>query len=216
MLRARLRAEEALERRREVAGRQPVQVESGQHLGDLRRPAAPRRDDLGLELGLLACLLVPVSSSTRRSFTRGARISTALATVWILRARAWPLRVTSAWPLSSRSPASSARYASTSASRAAASIVRAPSRQISSRIDSPSARAVSSFTTLSIGVPSSPAFHRRLLVLNFNEDGTPRLGASGRSTTSGHTSETQRRGARLDRVRRLCVNSVGAGSSEKL
>jgi hypothetical protein len=94
----------------------------------------------------------------------------------------------SAWPFSSRSPASSARYASTSASRAAASIVRAPSRQISSSIDCPSTRAGSSFTTLNIGVPSSPAFHRRLLVLNFDEEGTPRLRASGRSTTSGHTS----------------------------
>ena len=99
----------------------------------------------------------PVSSSTRLSFTLGAVISTAPATVWTLRCRACPLRVTRRCPFSSRSSASSARYASTSASKAAASIALAPSRQISSRPERASAPASSLFTTLNIGVPSSPA-----------------------------------------------------------
>lgn len=36
--------------------------------------------------------------------------------------------------------------------------------------------------------PSSPAFHRRQLVRDFNEEGTSRLRAGGGSTSSGHTS----------------------------
>jgi hypothetical protein len=52
------RPEETLERRCEVPGRQSVQVEQWQHLGDLRGPPAPRRDDRGFELRLLAGLLV--------------------------------------------------------------------------------------------------------------------------------------------------------------
>ena len=50
----------------------------------------------------------PVSSSTRRSFTRGASIRIGPDPVAIVRGRAWPLRVTNRRPLSSSSPTSSA------------------------------------------------------------------------------------------------------------
>ena len=95
---------------------------------------------------------------------------------------------------------------SKAASRAAASIVRAPSRQISSSIDRPSAPDVSSFTTLSTGVPSSPALHRRQLVLISTRKvrrvsrrvSDPQLQvipqAGGHSTTSGHSSRVPRQG----------------------
>ena len=129
-----------------------MQVQQRQDLGDLR--------DLRHQGGMITernWAFSPVSSSTRRSFTLGAVISNAPATVWTLRLRACPLRVTSRCPSSSRSSTSSARYASTSASKAAASIVLAPSRQISSRLERPSAPAASLFTTLNLGVPSSPA-----------------------------------------------------------
>jgi hypothetical protein len=48
----------------------------------------------------------PVSGSTRLSFTRGARTTSAPATVVISRARACPLRTTSRHPASSSSSAS--------------------------------------------------------------------------------------------------------------
>src|SRR3954453_16718789 len=75
---------------------------------------------------------------------------------------------------------------------------RAPSRQISSSIERPSSPAGPSFTTLNIGVPSSPARHRRLLVLDFNEEGTPRPRGRGRSTTSGPVSGRGTRWAGAD------------------
>ena len=99
------------------------------------------------------------------------------------------LRTTSRRPRSSRSSASTAMYASTSASRAAASIRRAPSSTISSSAERISALASSSVTTLNIGVPSSPARQRRLSSFRFNEEGTSRPRAGGRPTGSGHTSQ---------------------------
>lgn len=62
-------------------------------------------------------------------------------------------------PAPSRSPANSAMYWLTSASRAAASIRRAPSRTMSS-IRDPVSVVPSSLTTLSTGVPSRPAVQR--------------------------------------------------------
>ncbi len=50
----------------------------------------------------------PVPSSMRWSFTRGASISIPPAAVVIVRATAWPLRVTSRRPFSSRSSAKAA------------------------------------------------------------------------------------------------------------
>ena len=116
----------------------------------------------------------PLSGSTRRSFTRGARISTAPAAVVIVRGRACPLRTTSRRPCSSSSPRSAARYSSTSSSNAAASIRRAPSRQISSNVDDSSSPVDSSVTTVNIGVPSSPALQRQRLLVKVNEEGTSR------------------------------------------
>lgn len=46
----------------------------------------------GGTIELLNAALAPVSGSTLRSSTRGARISTAPATVVMVRGRAWPLR----------------------------------------------------------------------------------------------------------------------------
>jgi hypothetical protein len=75
-------AEEVLQRRDKVAGRQAVQIEQRQRLGDLRRLAAPRRKDLGENRRRS-----PVVSSTRLSFTRGAFTSTGPAAVTTLRGR---------------------------------------------------------------------------------------------------------------------------------
>ena len=64
----RCRSEEPFESRSEVPGRQAVQVEQGQHLGDLRGLAAPRRDDRGLELRPLVGLGVdPTILHARRA-----------------------------------------------------------------------------------------------------------------------------------------------------
>jgi hypothetical protein len=70
---------------------------------------------------------------------------------------------------------------------AAASINRAPSRQISSSAELSSARVVSSATTFNLGVPSSPAFPCRHF-FNVKQEGTPRPRTDRRSTTSGHNS----------------------------
>jgi hypothetical protein len=64
--------------------------------GDLR--------DQGGTIELRNRLRAPVSGSTRRSFTRGARTSTAPAEVVIVRGRACPLRTTSRRSCSSNSP----------------------------------------------------------------------------------------------------------------
>src|SRR5690606_18188343 len=79
----------------------------------------------------------------------------------------WPLRTTSRCPSSSRSPACASMYAATSASNAAASIRRAPSRTISSIGDTFEAATAAvagvtsgSATTVSMGVPSRPALAR--------------------------------------------------------
>ena len=80
----------------------------------------------------------PVAGPVRLSLTRGAVTSTAPALVTstapalvtTVRGSAVPLRTTSRWPSSSRSPANWPIYASTSACSAAASICRAPSRTI--------------------------------------------------------------------------------------
>jgi hypothetical protein len=70
------RPQELLECGHEVARRQAVEIEQGQHLADLRGLAAPRRQDRGGEPLALA-----EASSTRLSFTRGAFTSTAPAAV---------------------------------------------------------------------------------------------------------------------------------------
>ena len=131
----------------------------------------------------------PVSSSTRlvvhprrghldRPRRRGDRAR-------LGRARCAP---PAAGPARRRSPASAAMYASTSASNAAASIRRAPSRTISSSADAaPRGRRL-------IGHYSQ---HRRSFLAGvptpassfwFNEEGTSRPRTDGRSTSSGHTS----------------------------
>ncbi len=158
-------AEELLERGHEVAAGQSVQVEQQEYLADFRGLAAPRRLGAppGRRLGEIfdenRCRS-PLASSTRRSFTRGARTSTGPAAVVTVRGRWCPLRTTRRRPRSSRSAANSAMYWSTSASSAAASIRLAPSRTISS-IREPADVVPSSLTTLSTGVPSRPALRTR-------------------------------------------------------
>ena len=68
-----------------------------------------------------------------RSSTRGALTSTVPAPIVTCRARARPLRTTSARPSSPRSPRCLSKYSETSTSRASTSIRRAPSRKSSSR-----------------------------------------------------------------------------------
>src|SRR5665811_463396 len=80
------------------------------------------------------------------------------------------------------------RDRSTSASRAAASIRLAPSATSSSSVVDSSASADVSTCTLSIGVPSSPAFHRQRLLVLFKEEGTSRPRSGGASTSSGYIS----------------------------
>ena len=53
--------EELGERRGEVLGRQPVQIEQRQHLGHLRRSAAPRRQDRALEAEPLSAVGIDAS-----------------------------------------------------------------------------------------------------------------------------------------------------------
>src|SRR5665213_2675756 len=64
----------------------------------------------------------------------------------------------------------------------------APSATSSSSVVDSSASATSSTCTLSIGVPSSPAFHRQRLFVVFKEEGTSRLRSGGASTSSGYNS----------------------------
>ena len=149
-------AEELLQRGHEVAGGQAVQVEQRQHLADLRGLAAPRRQDRRGEPLALA------RSPRRRACRSPAGPCTSIgpAAVVTVRGRWWPLRTTSRRPRSSRWSANSAMYWLTSASSAAASIRRAPSRTISS-IREPVSVVPSSLTTLSTGVPSRPALATR-------------------------------------------------------
>ena len=91
-------AQQIPERRPEVAGREPVQVQDRQHLGHLRRPPA-----YAGRIRELNRLRFPVSSSTRLSFTRGARTGTVPDPTVSLRSRARPLRTTSRLPSSSTS-----------------------------------------------------------------------------------------------------------------
>jgi hypothetical protein len=102
----------------------------------------------------------PVVSSMRLSLTRGALTSTAPDEVNTCRVSAWPLRTTRRRPRSSSWSTCAAMYAATSASNAAASIRRAPSRTISSINDPPPVVAAgvdgSSVTNVSTGVPSRP------------------------------------------------------------
>src|SRR5262249_5243171 len=113
-------AEELLQFGHEVPGRQPVQVKQREHLGDLRRLAAPRRKDLGGEPLAFAAGLVDAAVVHAR-----ARTSTGPAAVTRVRDGWWPLRTTKRRPAWSVSAARSAMYWLTSASSAAASIRRA-------------------------------------------------------------------------------------------
>ena len=74
------------------------------------------------------------SSSTRRSFTRGARTFIVPAPQVTFRDCARPFRTTRRRPSASRAAARVSMYCSTSASRATTSMRRAPSRATSSRV----------------------------------------------------------------------------------
>ena len=74
------------------------------------------------------------SSSTRRSFTRGARTCIVPAPQVTVRDCARPLRTTSRRPSPSRASACASTYCATSSSNAAASIRRAPSRANASSV----------------------------------------------------------------------------------
>ncbi len=141
----------------------------------------------------------PVSSSTRRSFTRGALTSTGPAAVTTVRGRWWPLRTTGRCPLASVSAVNSATYWLTSASSAAASIRRAPSRTISS-IKEPDWVEPSSATTLSTSMPSRPALQRgpTRRPSNDHREGTPSASLPGlihrfRALLGGHRLPARRR-----------------------
>ena len=77
-----------------------MQVEQGQHLGDLRGLAAH-----GGKIAEANRFRSPVSGSVRLSLTRGAVTSTAPALVRISRGSWQPLRTTRRWPFASRSAA---------------------------------------------------------------------------------------------------------------
>jgi hypothetical protein len=92
-----------LQRRDQVLGRQPMQVQQRQHLGDLRALAAPRREDRTAEpCPLAGGFIDPAVIHPRRG------TSTAPATVVTCRGLACPLRTTSRQPFSSRSAACAA------------------------------------------------------------------------------------------------------------
>ena len=74
------------------------------------------------------------SSSTRRSFTRGARTSNVPAPQVTPRARACPLRTTSRRPSASHASMCRSKYAATSSSSALTSIRLAPSRASASSV----------------------------------------------------------------------------------
>ncbi len=126
----------------------------------------------------------PVSSSTRLSFTRGARIGIVPDPTVTLRSRARPLRTTSRCPSSSTSSLKRSTYASASTRSAAAIIRRAPSRASSS-----SAIVISSLPSPTGSLRTScmaclPAGHRRLRSF-VNREGTP-PSSSSPSTTFGY------------------------------
>ena len=132
----------------------------------------------------------PVSSSTRRSFTRGA--------LHLDPPRAGGDRARLGVPVADHQPPaplvdarrpSAAMYASTSASSAAASIRRAPSRTISSSADAQlrRGRRRRSLLSTSAFLPRRRCQRRRA---RFGSTRKVRraLERSGRSTSSGHTS----------------------------
>ena len=139
----------------------------------------------------------PVAGSTRRSFTRGA--------AHLDRARPRRDRARPGVPVAHHQPPAALVHArlparrctpSTSASSAAASIRRAPSRTRSHPASTTHLAAAPRRP-----LPSTSAFlprrrwHAGDPARWFNEEGTPRPQPGGRSTTSGHTSEAD---ARLD------------------
>ena len=67
----------------------------------------------------------------------------------------------------------------------------APSATSSSSVVDSSASTTSSTCTLSIGVPSLPAFHRQRFSDWFKEEGTSRPGSDGASTSSGYNSRSR-------------------------
>ena len=122
------RTEEPLEGGDEVTCRESVQVQKRQDLGDLWGPAAPGRDDHRAELGLLTGFLVHALVVHPRCFD-----------------------------LDRAGHGLDLALSCVSIARHETVPFLAPSRQISSRPRRPSAPASSLFTTLNIGVPSSPA-----------------------------------------------------------
>ena len=151
---SRVLAEQPLQGRAEVARRQPTQVQDRQHLRDLRRAAHVRRQDPRAEPLPLAGLL-----STRRSFTRGAWTWIVPDPTVNLRSRARPLLTTSGMPVLVALVGMALEYSSTSASSAATSIRRAPSRASSSsvtRIPSSSSPTGSLRTSTTACLPFPP------------------------------------------------------------
>ena len=123
-------AEQISERRPEVAGREPVQVQDRQHLGHLRRPPRVRRQDPRAEPlalpGLLVDALVVHPRRPDRDRPRPDRHACAPA-----HGRCG--RPAACRPRRPR-PRTTPTYSSTSASSAAAIIRRAPSRARSSSV----------------------------------------------------------------------------------
>ena len=124
-------AEQPIERRPEVAGRQPLRYRIGSTsvtFGDRRAYAGRILEENRWRS--------PVSSSTRLSFTRGARTGSVPEPTVTRRSRARPLRTTSRFPSSSSSSSlNCSTYSSASARSAAAIIRRAPSRASSSSVN---------------------------------------------------------------------------------
>ena len=131
----------------------PCRYSSGKHLGDLRGPSAPRRDEPSCEPRLLPGRLVHPTVVHPRCF--GSRLH---------RPRSWTF-VRSGMAVSRhesvtvlvtlvRRARRRTRRPRPRAPRRASSV---PPRDRFRPADRPSATAPSSFTTLSIGVPSSPA-----------------------------------------------------------
>ena len=134
-------------------------------------------------------ILSPVSSSTRRSSTRGARTSIGPAPVTSDRAIGMAIADHQAMALvvALVGQARSRRRRPRPPGRRPACAAHPSATSSSSVLDSSASAAVST-CTLNIGVPSSPAFHRQRFSVVVKEEGTSRPRSGGASTGSGYNS----------------------------
>ena len=196
-------AEELGERRGEVAGREPAQVQDRQHLGDLGRLAHVGRQDRRGEVLALAAVVDPRGAAPRPCRRRSSPPGTGRsrcrppgACRWRRARRRWPRGRPGARPAAPR-PASPGRPPGTAR------------RGRSSRASgSSTAVAVASWTSFNIGVSLPAGFIRRTRCL-VNLEGTSRPSSDRASTTSGYNSSPETAIFYLGQIAKTLVRRQG-------